>query len=181
LQDGQVLVVGGDDLWQGAYAPNMQHTLAVAETYDPSTDTWKTAGNMTTARAAACALLLADGHVLVMGGWIDGNERGLATTDEYTPSGGWQGGTMPGGHALGRAVVLPDGRVVIMGGLGADSNATAEADVYASGAWQRTGDMQQAVYRPAAIALDDGRVLVVGGETSTDVDNPPAPIQVYWP
>jgi N-acetylneuraminic acid mutarotase len=68
-----------------------------------------------------------------------------------------------------------------MGGLGADSNATAEADVYASGAWQRTGDMQQAVYRPAAIALDDGRVLVVGGETSTDVDNPPAPIQVYWP
>src|ERR1035437_4234082 len=183
LKDGRVLMAGGDRIWQGGqYAPNTQEALTSAEIYDPGTGTWQSEGNMSVPRAAALASVLPNGDVLVVGGWSDGHEYALALTDEYTPGVGWRAGTMPSPHALCRMVALKDGRIVVIGGLNASSDASSETDIFdpASGAWRRTGDMKQALYRPAAIALDDGRVLMVGGETTSDSDNV-GQIEIYTP
>ena len=58
LQDGTVLVVGGGD----------GHALT-AETYDPETATWTATGPMVRWRASPSVTVLADGRVLVAGGF----------------------------------------------------------------------------------------------------------------
>lgn len=98
LRDGRVLVVGGryatgiqdratlDGLRLAAFDPLADldpgppgHALALAEIYDPRTDTWTTTtGSMRWARDGASAVTLGDGRVLVSGGverwWLpDGN------------------------------------------------------------------------------------------------------------
>jgi N-acetylneuraminic acid mutarotase len=60
LQNGKVLVAGGDDI-TGAIT-------ASAELYDPSTNTWSSAGSMIHARIGNTATLLTNGTVLVTGG-----------------------------------------------------------------------------------------------------------------
>ena len=59
LQDGLVLVVGGDS-----------DTGASAELYDPSTGTWSTAGSLNTPRRGHTATLLPDGPGI--SGWGKG-------------------------------------------------------------------------------------------------------------
>jgi serine/threonine-protein kinase len=167
LKDGRVLVAGGVQSWKGGqYAPNTQHVLSTAEIFDPATEGWTSAGSMSTARAANSAALLPNGDVLVAGGWSDGHERALSSTDEYTPGVGWRAGnTMPGPHSANRMVTLKDGRLLVIGGLDVKVNATAETDIFdpVSGSWKRTGNLTQPSRWPATVTLDDGRVLLVGG------------------
>ena len=173
LQDGRVLMVGGDRSWAGGDDQSAaQQVLNSAETYDPTTDTWQDAGDMSVPRAAQSAALLANGHVLVAGGWSDGSESGLSSAEEYVPGGGWNAvGSMPSAHAQGRLVALEDGRMLEVGGVDGAGKATSETDLYDpnSGAWQRTGSLPQAVYWPAVTVLSDGRVLAVGGATDSQV------------
>jgi hypothetical protein len=173
LQDGRVLVAGGDRSWQGSDDQNAdQQVLSSAEIYDPATDTWQDVGAMSVPRAAQSAALLANGHVLVAGGWSDGSESGLASAEEYVPGSGWHPvGSMPGPHAQGRLVGLEDGTLLEVGGVDAAGKATVETDIYypVSKVWQRTGSLPQAVYWPAVTVLSDGRVLAVGGGTDSDV------------
>jgi eukaryotic-like serine/threonine-protein kinase len=167
LQDGRVLVAGGDASWQGADAQGANQTvLTSAEIYDPSSNTWQPAGDLSAPRAAQTAALLPNGHVLVTGGWSDGKEFGTTSVDEYTPGVGWSSGnSMPTPHAQGRLLTLTDGRLLAVGGVDAAGNATAETDLYDpnSGSWQRSGSLQEPLYWPAVTVLNDGRVLVAGG------------------
>ena len=55
--------------------------LASAELYDPATNTWSAAGNLTTARYVHTATLLPSGKVLVAGGY--GNAGYLASAELY--------------------------------------------------------------------------------------------------
>jgi hypothetical protein len=173
LQDGRVLMVGGDRSWAGGDDQSAaQQVLSSSELYDPTTNTWQDAGAMSVPRAAQSAALMANGHVLVAGGWSDGSESGLGSAEEYVPGVGWKtAGYMPGPHAQGRLVALKDGRLLEVGGVDAAGNATAETDLYdpSSGAWQRTGSLSHAVYWPAVTVLGDGRVLAAGGATESDV------------
>jgi serine/threonine-protein kinase len=181
LSDGRVLMAGGDHTWTGgSFAPNKQQVLTSAEIYDPATDTWQGAGNMSTPRAASSASLLPNGHILVVGGWSDGHEYAQISTDEYTPGSGWRTGAMPGAHAMNRQVQLKDGRVMVVGGADANGNVTSESDLFdpVSGIWQRTGDLKQSVRWSAVVALVDGRVLLVGGLTAK---NNISQIEVYQP
>ena len=57
LQNGQVLVAGGDD------------TGVSAELYDPTTGMWTATGNLATGRSVHTATLLANGQVLVADGF----------------------------------------------------------------------------------------------------------------
>jgi serine/threonine protein kinase len=182
LQDGRVLVAGGDQSWQGANSQGAsQVVLRSAEIYDPASGAWQDAGNMSVPRAAESAALLSNGHVLVVGGWRDGNEYGQLSTDEYIPSAGWRTASdMPDPHAQGRLVALKDGRLLAVGGVDADGNTTAEVDLYdpSSADWQRTGGLLEPLYWPAVAVLNDGRVLVVGGNAGDTVTGR---LEIYAP
>ncbi len=171
LPDGRVLVAGGDESWLGADSTGASQTvLSSAEIYDPSTNTWQSAGAMSVPRATHSAALLPDGHVLVTGGWSDGHEYGLSSTEEYIPGAGWQRASdMPDAHAQARLVTLQDGRLLEVGGVDGSNDTTGAVDLFdpSSGAWQRTGSLQQPLYWPAVTVLADGRVLLVGGATES--------------
>jgi hypothetical protein len=61
-----------------------QDVLAAAQLYDPATNSFSSAGSMTTARSAHTATLLADGRVLIAGG-ADGQSGSLASAELYQP------------------------------------------------------------------------------------------------
>ena len=66
LQNGQVLVAGGD-YYDGVNAG----FLTECELYDPTLGTWSATASMSTARYGARAALLLDGRVLEAGGDTD--------------------------------------------------------------------------------------------------------------
>jgi serine/threonine protein kinase len=181
LQDGRVLVAGGDSGWQGPDAPGAnQQVLSSAEIYNPANDAWQNAGNMSVPRATQSASLLSNGHVLLTGGWSDGSQLGLVSTDEFVPGTGWhKAADMPGPHGQARLVALKDGRLLEVGGVGGSGNATAETDLYDpdTGTWQRSGDLLRPLYWPAIVVLSDGRVLLVGGAD----DNISSRLELYTP
>jgi energy-converting hydrogenase Eha subunit H len=74
LADGRVLVTGGDPdgwIYRGPF-------LASAELYDPKTGTFSPTGAMAQARTSQSATLLADGRVMVAGGFAGDADVGTA-------------------------------------------------------------------------------------------------------
>src|ERR1700722_1144811 len=85
LQNGKVLIAGGGTI---------DETLASAELYDPSTNTWTTTGSLSTAREYHTATLLDSGKVLVVDG-SDGPTT-LKSAEIYDPvSGTWSAAGTP--------------------------------------------------------------------------------------
>ncbi len=80
LADGRVLVAGGG----GDYTN--RNFLATAEIFDPATGTFSATGSMSEARTWFQANLLAEGRVLVTGGY--GDLAPLATAELYDPKTG---------------------------------------------------------------------------------------------
>ena len=110
-------------------------------------------------RGYHAAALLADGTVLVYGGFIRGGAGSAEVFDPTTET--WTAVQPPiYGHAQGSATLLPDGRVLVAGTEG----ATRSAELYdpSTGMWTATPDMNQSRYGTPATLLPDGRVLVVG-------------------
>jgi len=163
LLDGKVLVAGGY-VWRG-----LTTALASAELYDPSSGRWTATGAMHTARNGHTATLLADGRVLVTGGYGSAHANPdipLASAELYDPrSGTW---TATGGMSEARyshtATLLPDGNVLVAGGR-TSRVALASAELYdrRSGTWTSVGEMSAGRYSHTATRLADGRVLVTGG------------------
>jgi hypothetical protein len=156
LQDGRVLIAGGARLigidWE---------SLPFAEIYDPATGTFSVTGSMNEARYGHTSTLLADGRVLITGGWNTGNLSALASAELYDPVSG--SFTLTGNMNFRRsffvATLLIDGRVLITGG------ATAVAEVYdpATGSFQSVGSMSAPRGWHSATRLADGSVLIAGG------------------
>lgn len=148
LPDGKVLVLGG------ALGQISTSGMAAVELYDPATDTWAYAEPMNKARAYHSATVLADGRVLVVGGYQPGNVAELydPTTGQWHYTGG-RGVAFPERHA---AVRLDDGRVYVVG--------LAGAAVYDPAAEAWTAQSSPAMGEGfAAALLGDGRVIVSGG------------------
>ena len=114
------------------------------------------------------ATLLADGRILVAGGWRHGGASALnpplAAAQIYDPAGDvWRNAApLKTARAEHAAVALPDGRVLVAGGLG--SGPLADAEVYdpERNAWTRISPMAQARYGHAA-TFSEGLVIVTGG------------------
>jgi N-acetylneuraminic acid mutarotase len=80
LNDGRVLVAGG-------VSKGTQDTSrAETEIYDPSTDSWHSAGAMASARSQFPLLLLGDGRVLAVGGVTRPAGRALAEAEVFDPA-----------------------------------------------------------------------------------------------
>lgn len=158
LQDGRVLVVGGDgeDL-----------IAATAEIWDPATGLFTSTGAPTRARTACTATLMADGTVLVVGGRSPDGPTG--SIESWDPRTGLfhmvgQMRTPRFGHT---ATLLPDGRVLIVGGSG-DDGVIGSTELFdpASGTSRVVGSLMEARHSDTATELPDGSVLVVGGSAS---------------
>jgi hypothetical protein len=164
LPDGRVLVAGGfyDDA-------GGDHYLASAEVFNPSTNTFSSAGigTMDTARRGAVAAPLPDGRVLIAGGsYDDGTEQPLASAEVFNPATGafTPVADMSVARVRAAAAPLPDGRVLVAGGNdGSTRLASAEVFSPTNGTFTPVGDLGTDRARAAAAPLPDGRVLVVGG------------------
>lgn len=128
-------------------------------------------GSMHEARRGHTATRLADGKVLVAGGYSTTNW--VESAELYDPATGtW---TVPGGpntpRDLHTATLLPNGKVLVAGGEipapggGARSSAGAELYDPTTGSWSVTGAMNLARQSHTATLLTNGKVLVAGGET----------------
>ncbi len=191
LDDGRVLIVGGDD-------PESAHPTA--EVYDPTTATSTRTGSMVAdARAGYdLATRLADGRVLMAGdpGGINGQIRlpgsSTAPPEIYDPRTRAFMATGPMvTQRLGAVVVLlADGRVLVAGGrdeqqTGGQVSISATAELFdtRTGTFTQTGSMSVPRFGASASLLGDGRVLLAGGEQSIDADglHPAASAELYDP
>jgi hypothetical protein len=157
LGDGRVLVAGGT----GTVGTNGNST-ASAEIYDPVVRVWTTTAPLNQKRNGTTATLLADGRVLVAGGYGDGQYRANPEVFDPTTETWTLRGAMAGGRTGTTATLLGDGRVLVAGGGGIGAQL---AEVYdpKSDAWTRASGMAAARDQHTATLLADGRVLVAGG------------------
>jgi len=164
LASGKVLVTGGVSL--AGFA--RQATLGSTELYDPDSGTFSSSGSMTTGRRFHTATLLADGRVLIAGGYdslgaVASAELYDPSTDTFTATGSMI--TARGGHS---AILLGNGTVLIVGGYGDRGYPNAaRAEIYdpATGLFTVTGPYVGRAgcdFCAPATLLPDGNVLFAG-------------------
>jgi hypothetical protein len=160
-----------------------------------SLGTFAEAGNLTTQRMFHTATLLANGKVLVAGGWAllagwpvwASAELYDHSTQTFSPTGSMS--IARSGHT---ATLLPDGRVLIVGGqtkvavdLASAVPSLASAEIYdpIAGTFTPTGAMTTGRANHTATLLANGKVLITGGMTYDSMGNEPflASAELYDP
>jgi hypothetical protein len=135
-------------------------------------------GSLAVARQAAFSAPLADGRVLVGGGFGDVSGTYLKSAEIFTPA----TGTFAPTGSLGRArdgaaaALLPDGRVLVVGGFNQTDTRLDTATVFIPSLNGGVGDfsnagigtMSTSRQGPVAAPLPDGRVLVAGGRSNSN-------------
>jgi N-acetylneuraminic acid mutarotase len=159
LPSGQVLIAGGQ------LTENPPQFTAEAYRYDAASNTWTQDGDMTDARLLHQAVRLADGRILVTGGF---GATGYLTSAEVfdAQAGRWSRvQPMSVARVAHAAAPLPDGGVLVVGGASDGTTYAASAERYdpASDRWSQAGVMATPRAWHSATPLDDGRVLVAGG------------------
>jgi N-acetylneuraminic acid mutarotase len=169
LASGEILVVGG--LTGG---PTVEP--ATAERWDPITEVWSSAGTIGAGRGRHGTGLLADGRVLVTGGFAWATAGGCASSradsavyDSSADS--WSDvAPMTQPRHYHTQTTLIDGTVLVAGGEWTDgacggSGAADRVERYdpASNTWSSAASLATSRQRHTATRLLDGRVLVVGG------------------
>jgi hypothetical protein len=131
--------------------------------------TWTATGSMNVPRWSPLVTLLANGKVLVAGGFeVSLNETSSAelydpTTGTFTLTGSMTTGRV-GGRAT--ATLLQNGQVLIAGGCSyVYDNSTSSAELFdpASGTFTATGSMTIPRASHTATLLPNGQVLITGG------------------
>jgi hypothetical protein len=130
LPDGKVLLAGGYYGFQPTGFGLPDGTIAIAELYNPATETCVATGPMATARADHVANLLLNGQALITGG-VDEDGWALASAELYDlASGTWSpAGTMLANRWQHTATLLTNGEVLIAAGTSI-SNLFSSAELY---------------------------------------------------
>lgn len=155
LADGRVLVTSGN--------------AGMALLYDPAQDRWTSHGGFDRRRDFAM-VQLADGSVLMSGGWIDSSVNRTTTSRLFDPATAtWRSGpTMHVARSHHFAFPLPDGRVVVSHGTTSSATVAGTTEVYdpAANTWSVAGNVIKfdgTTLGAAMTPLGGGRVLVTGG------------------
>ncbi|MEO8045051.1 MAG: kelch repeat-containing protein [Spartobacteria bacterium] len=151
LPSGKVLVNGGGS----------------ADLFDPAAQTFTKTSGMPVSRKGHASILLGDGTVLVMGGYV--NTIATKSAEIYDPATQAftaTAHTMQVARANMGEAPLPDGRVLITGGFSGTSPHD-ETEVYDPLAKTFTVDASMVYHRSNhhAFLQGDGRVVVIGGVT----------------
>jgi N-acetylneuraminic acid mutarotase len=177
LLDGRVLVTGGWTGWQeGGVLPYSSTKL-----YDPAAGRWTDTGRLHVARADAAAARLADGRVLVAGGYAtsSGTVVKLGTAEIYDPATGrWTPtGRLVSPRAGRTAFPQPDGGVLLVGGADPTPRTIERYDP-GRGIWRVVGSLP-AGRDHVTVALGDGTILFAGGYPLTAVSGA-MPLTAAW-
>lgn len=193
LPDGRVLVAGGRQT-DGA----IDRVWATAEIYNPSTDSWTSAGSMRAPHTFHGAGLLSTGKVIVAGGYCQNQTpvgpspslvMGCATdtAELYDPAtNSWLAlPSMTTKRLFAGSAVLPAGAtrpgMFLMAGGG--QQQTAELYDPVSNSWILTGSMRQIHDDAPLIPLPGGDILIAGGFKATGPNDyrATAAAEIYHP
>ena len=176
LANGEVLVATGSH-----GLPTCTRYLSSAELYNPATGRWTYTGSTLVPRESATAIRLADGRVLLAGGYNGGGSACTNTdpvdTEIYDPATGqWSSaGDLPHGWQDGAMVLLPDHRVLMVDGSQQGSGNFAEAVIFnpATNQWSEAAAPFLPRSGADATLLPDGDVLVSqGGQARSEIYDP---------
>jgi hypothetical protein len=169
LPDGEVLVAGG----YHTNTPYEYESSRSAELFNPTTNTWRPAAPMLSARSLAAATLLTNGDVLITGGerYEPGSGQVLspeAAAETYDPSTNtWTPFPSPELGEVSELVRLPSGWLFALGVSGKESEPTLAGALYdpATDTWERTAAAAHPRHGATLALLQDGNVLAIGGFT----------------
>jgi uncharacterized protein (TIGR03437 family) len=140
---------------------------------------WSVTGSLGTPRSGHTATLLANGKVLVAGGY------GLSSAELYDPATGkWSAtGSMISQRGEHLAVRLTNGKVLVAGGSTGYLQFVTTAEIYdpETGTWSPAGGFSVARANASATLLTDGRVLVAGGARSVWASDTSRSAELYDP
>jgi hypothetical protein len=175
LQDGKVLVVGGE---------GVGGTLSSSEIFDPATQEWTAAGNLNKPKTLGTATLLSDGRVLFVGGvvplippLISAEVFDQSRLPAWTPAEDLRSGS----RVNHTATLLSDGTVLVAGGATVNDQLTPlkSCEIFdpVTGHWADTGNMNEPRKGHTATLLRrgdaPGTVMVVGGGFELRADQKP--------
>src|ERR1017187_5599342 len=178
LTNGKVLIAGGNNTGGDDLLPFFHLDGSVtAEVYAPATGLFTSTGNMVTPRVGQTATLLANGDVLIAGGWSASQNASIAAAELYHPATGafTPTGSMTSPRTGHTATLLPDGKVLIAGGAQTIFAYSDSAEIYdpATGSFLATGSMAVNRCSHTATLLPNGTVLLVdGGSLVTEIYDP---------
>jgi hypothetical protein len=163
LPDGRVLIAGGcaDD---GCTTAGGQPS---SEFYLPGRG-FVAGPPMLRPRQGHTATVLADGRILIVGGFAAEGTAPIAAAEVFDAATGTfrPAGTLHVGRGGHTATLLPDGRVLIAGGWTGPREYTAGVELFdpATNSFLPGPPMPGPRHAAAAVALPDGDILVTGGQ-----------------
>jgi hypothetical protein len=161
LPDGTVLTFGGD-----TNSSQFADTTRVEE-WTPAQRAWSIRGDVRCNRNRHTATRLADGRVLLVGGYELGTGAAIARCEWFDPATSTfaPGPLLTTSRFYHATVPLADGRLLAIGGEDDGIQLRASAELYdpANDTWTPTGSLLRARTEVRAVRLATGDVLVVGG------------------
>ncbi len=181
-----VLIAGGCDVRLDDPLAKLQVTATKAsrqaERWSWTDDRIVAAGSSVQPRCGHAAVPLADGRILVAGGFTRGTivawaqlqgETRLRDTEVWDPKTGTWSATGPLNRARAQAAMLtlPDGRVLIAGGEGADPTSGPVAELYdaQAGTWTIAGSLPRRWHTVALSLTGNGSILLAADDVTLDI------------